>query len=94
MSLGAPATVITASICFPAFKRFAKFSRDETPDGSLPSFESGDIAFAQPVSARLPRGFCFLHLPSPAVLWPSLAVWFPWQENNRLTMFHVNTRVT
>ena len=71
-----------------------KLSRDETPDGSLHSFEQGDVACAQPLSTSLQGSFRFLHLPLSAVLSPFLAVWFPLQENNRLTTFRADTCVT
>jgi len=49
-------------------KSLALGSRDETPDGSLLSFERGDVVCTQPLSISLQNGFCFLHLPLPAVL--------------------------
>jgi len=52
-------------------------SRAERPEGSLPAFAAGDVAWAQPVSQPLQPGLRFLPPPLPAVPSAHLTARFP-----------------
>src|SRR5271170_5207604 len=69
--------------------RFAKFSRDGRPGGSLPAFASGYVA---PVSKPLQLGLCFLPHPLPARPSARLTARLPSREQYGLTVFRVCDR--
>ena len=73
------ASVTTVNV-LPSTQLLHPPSRNGTPDGSLPSFESGDVAFAQPVSTALHNRLRFLHPPLPAALSLALANKLPFRR--------------
>ena len=72
--------------------RFAKFSRDERPDGSLLAFAWSDVAVAQLLFTSLQSGIRFFHHPIPTNPSAFLTVSFPLRENDGLTTFRIRTQ--
>jgi hypothetical protein len=73
--------------------RFAKFSRDERPDGSRPAFAEGDVvSWLNPYSPHYRATFAFSILPDPQPHRPTLRLAFPVARGSfGFTTFRVST---
>jgi hypothetical protein len=75
---GAPAGLVPAVICFPPLGQFARFSRDERPDESLPAFAWGDVALGlDPYPPHYKAAFASFIFPYPHIYRLALRFAFP-----------------